>query len=139
MALHITYYVSFADGANEFRETEVSRPVYLEFERFVKQERNLRRWDERYLEYSALTDEELLQRAVQKPKDVETLVLENLQNEQLRQTIAELPEVQRRRFILHYIFGMTFRQIGKLEGKHWTSISESICMATKKVKENFER
>jgi hypothetical protein len=37
------YYVSFADGQTVHRETEVSRPVYLEFLRFVKTERNLRR------------------------------------------------------------------------------------------------
>ncbi|MGI6176338.1 MAG: hypothetical protein ACOYJC_09355 [Christensenellales bacterium] len=37
------YYVSFQDGQAIMRETEVSRPVYLEFLRFVKHERNLRR------------------------------------------------------------------------------------------------
>ena len=44
------YYVSFTDGQAIHRETEVSRPVYLEFLRFVKIERSLRRWDERHIE-----------------------------------------------------------------------------------------
>jgi hypothetical protein len=50
------YYVSFQDGRIIMRETEVSRPVYLEFLRFTKHERNLRRWDERHTEQSELTD-----------------------------------------------------------------------------------
>jgi hypothetical protein len=44
------YYVAFTDGQAVLRETEVSRPVYLEFLRFVKVERNLRRFDERHIE-----------------------------------------------------------------------------------------
>jgi len=58
------FYVSFADGQAIPRETEVSRPVYLEFCRFVKRERNLRRSDERHIEQSELTDETLYNRAL---------------------------------------------------------------------------
>jgi len=52
----IRYFISFTDGQAVYREIEVSRPVYLEFLRFVKTERNLRRWDERHSEQSDLTD-----------------------------------------------------------------------------------
>ena len=38
------YYVTFTDGQAVQRETEVSRPVYIEFLRFIRIERNLRRW-----------------------------------------------------------------------------------------------
>ncbi len=92
------YYVSFADGQAVMRETEVSHPVYLEFLHFIKQERNLRRSDERHIEQFDLTDEALYDRALRPPKGVEETVLEDQRNEWLRQAIAGLPETQRRRF-----------------------------------------
>lgn len=91
------YFISFMDGQAILRETEVSRPVYLEFLRFVKAERNLRRWDERHTEQSDLTDESLYDRALHKPKSVEDTAFDSLRNEKLRQAIQKLPELQRRR------------------------------------------
>jgi len=135
------YYVSFADGQAILRETEVSRPVYLEFLRFVKQERNLRRWDERHTEQSELSDETLYSRALNPPKGVEETVFNSQRNERLREAIAELPEVQRRRFILYYEFGLTYEQIAEMEGRRISSIYESVQGAEKKIKEklkNFE-
>ena len=49
------YFVAFTDGQGNFRETEVSKAVYMEFCHFIKRERNLRRSDERHLEQSELT------------------------------------------------------------------------------------
>jgi RNA polymerase sigma-70 factor (ECF subfamily) len=91
------YFISFTDGEDIRRETEVSRPVYNEFLRFVKTERNLRRWEERHIEQSDLTDETLNRRALNPPKSVEETIFDSQRNERLRQTVAELPEIGRRR------------------------------------------
>ena len=61
------YFVAFTDGQGNFRETEVTKAVYMEFCHFIKCERNLRRSDERHLEQSELTEETLCRRAVHKP------------------------------------------------------------------------
>ncbi len=101
------YYVSFTDGQAIQRETEVSRPVYLEFLRFIKVERNLRRSDERNIEQLDLSDEVLYNRALIQPKSVEETTFDSLRNEQLRLAIQQLPEIQRRRFVLYHEFGLT--------------------------------
>jgi len=129
------YYVSFTDGQAIPRETEVSRPVYLEFLRFVKQERNLRRWDERHEEQSELSDETLYNRALHPPKSVEEAVFDSQRDEHLRQAIAELPEIQRRRFILYHEFGLTYEQIAAMEGCHRMSVCNSVLLAEKKIRE----
>jgi RNA polymerase sigma-70 factor (ECF subfamily) len=129
------YYVSFTDGQAIHRETEVSRPVYLEFCRFVKQERNLRRWDERHTEQSDLADETLYNRAAIPPKSVEETVFDSERNERLRQSIAELPEIQRRRFVLHHEFGLTYEQIAKMEGCSKVSAFRSVNRAEEKIRE----
>jgi len=133
------YYVSFKDGQAIMRETEVSRPVYLEFMRFVKQERNLRRWDERHVEQSELTDETLYSRALNPPKGVEELTYDSMRNERLRRVIAELPEIQRRRFILHYEFGLNFEQIAEMEGCKRQPITRSIERAEEKIREAIKK
>lgn len=51
---------------------------------------------------------------------------------------GDLTEVQRRRFILHFFQGLSYREIGKLEGVHFTSVDESIDAAKRKLKKNFK-
>ena len=111
------YYVSFTDGQNINREVEVSQPVYSEFLRFVKTERNLKRWTERYIEHSCLTCETLFKRALHPQKSAEETVLEKIRNERVRQAINNLTEIQKRRFILYYEFNMTYEEIAEIEGR----------------------
>lgn len=129
------YYVTFKDGQAIPRETEVSRPVYLEFLRFVKHERNLRRSDERHIEQSEMTDETLHNRAVHTPKDIDEGVFDSMRNERLRQIITELPEIQRRRFILYHEFGLTYEQIAVMEGCKRQPVTRSIQRAEEKIRE----
>lgn len=128
------YFASFQDGQGILRETEVSHPVYLEFSHFVKAERNLHRWDERHTEQSDLTDESLYDRASHKPKSVEDTAFDNLQNEQLRQVIQNLHELQRRRFVLHHEFGLTYEQIAEMEGCSKVSVFRSVSRAEEKIR-----
>ena len=132
------YFISFKDGQAILRETEVSRPVYLEFCRFVKRERNLRRSDERHIEQSDLTDETLYNRATSPPKPVDETVFDSMRDERLRQAIAELPETQRRRFVLHHEFGLTYEQIASMEGCKKQSANESVMLAEKKIRDKLK-
>ena len=131
------YYVSFIDGQAIYRETEVSRPVYLELLRFIKVERNLRRWDERHTEQSDLTDA-LHNRGFCPQKSVEETTFESLQNEQLRFAVQSLSEIQRRRFSLYYEFGLTYEQIAKVEGCSSQAIAKAVKGAKIKIKNYFE-
>ncbi|MDF1494534.1 RNA polymerase sigma factor [Caproiciproducens sp. CPB-2] len=132
------YYVAFMDGQAVLRETEVPRPVYLEFLRFVKVERNFRRSDERHIEQSELTDETLYNRATHPPKSVEETAFDSLQNERLRKAIAELSEVQRRRFVLYHEFGLTHEQIAKMEDCTFQAVAKSVKAAESVIKILFK-
>ena len=131
------YYVSFSDGHGVHRETEVSRPVYLEFLRFVKNERNLRRWDERHLERSDLTEEILYDRALIPPKSLDEMIVDRSRNKELLLAIWRLPEIQRRRFVLHHEFGLTYGQIAKIEGCHFTSVGLAVLRAEEKIRKKL--
>ena len=47
---------------------------------------------------------------------------------------GELTEVQRRRFVLHFFKGLSYRQIAAQESVHFTSVQESIDAAVRKMK-----
>ena len=132
------YYISFTDGQGIDRETEVSRPVYLEFSRFVRSERNLRRWDERHTERTDLTDEALRDRTLNPQKGVEETVFDSLRNEQLLLAIQNLPTIQRRRFVLYHEFGLTYERIAKMEGRAKTPVKRSVDRAEKKIREKIK-
>ena len=127
------YFVAFTDGQGNFQETEVSKAVYTEFCHFIKRERNLRRSDERHLEQSELTEETLCRRAVHKPKPVDEAVSDTIRMERLNRAIMELPEIQRRRFMLHFDLGLTYEQIGAMEGCTKMPIKRSIDRAIEKI------
>ena len=131
------YYISFADGQATSYETEVSHSVYMEFLRFAKKERNLRRWDERHIEQRELTDEMLYERALHKPKSLERIVSDDMQNEQLQLAIQQLPKIQRRRFVLYHEFGLTYEQIAHMEGCTFQAVALSIKIAEEKIKKTF--
>jgi RNA polymerase sigma-70 factor (ECF subfamily) len=127
------YFVSFKGGQAIVREIEVSETVYLAFCQFVKTERSLRRWDERHTEYSELTDETLNDRARFTQKGVDETAIETECTETLYRAIAELPEIQRRRFLLYCEHGMTYAAIGRLEGCSATSVKDSVDRASAKI------
>lgn len=52
---------------------------------------------------------------------------------------GDLTEVQRRRFILHFFQGLSYRQIARLEGVFFTSVAESLEAAMGKLKKFFEK
>ena len=132
------YFVSFVDGENIRRDTEVSRSVFLEIYKSIKKARNLTRSDERHIEKSDMTEETLYSRAVHPTKNVEDVVIDIDQSNLLRAAIADLSETQRRRFILHYDFGRTYEQIAVAEGCSFQSVGKSILLAEEKIKTFFE-
>ncbi|MGI5849500.1 MAG: RNA polymerase sigma factor [Christensenellales bacterium] len=67
------------------------------------------------------------------------MVVDSQQNERLRKAITELPEVQRRRFILYHEFGLTYGQIAEMEGCSFQAIAKSIKAAGNKIKELFNK
>lgn len=51
---------------------------------------------------------------------------------------GNLTVVQRRRFIMHFFKGVSYRQIAMIEGVFFTSVAESVTAATRKLKKYFK-
>ena len=132
------YYVTFKDGYGVRHESEVSHAVFQEFLLFIKLERNLRRWEERHIEQSELSDETLYFRALRKPRSIEDMAIENQRNERLKLAIQQLPKIQRRRFVLYHKHGLTYEEIAGIERCSIVSAFKSVTRAEEKTKENLK-
>ena len=87
----------------------------MAFRRLELDERKIEGWDYRHREFSEIMEETLNWRAVRQPKSIEEVILEEERAELLQRIISKLPEMQRRRFLLHYEYEMTYKEIGKIE------------------------
>ena len=132
------YYITFTNAHGESHDTQVPRNVFATYLRFEKDERNLRRWDERHREQSDLTETTLHRRALHLPRNVEDMVVDAEHGELLRRAIAELPEVQKRRFLMYHDDGLTFEEIATLESCTKRAIKFSVDIAEEKVRKFFE-
>ena len=131
------YYITFTDAHGESHKEQVPRTVFATYLRFEKNERNLRRWDERYREQSDLTEATLHRRALHLPRSVDDMVIAAEQGEVLRRAIAELPEVQRRRFLMYHEDGLTYEEIAEREGCIFQAVAKSVKSAESKIKNLF--
>ena len=127
------FFISFKDGQDVPHEVETNQTIYDEFIAFRKINRNLQSFDERHREYSELTDKTLNRRVTKTLKSVEDTVINFERSELLQKAIAELPEIQRRRFVLYYDYGMTYAAIGLMDDCSATSARSSVEIARKKV------
>ena len=108
---------------------EVSTPVKELLEQSDRQIRSQRRQDRRHLDYvdfiGGLTDA-----AMNHPQaDAADLVMKMESYRQLYAAIGKLPEVQRRRLLLHFVDNLTYRQIAKLEKVDFRTVGRSVVRA----------
>lgn len=128
------YFISFKDGQGEHHELEVSEQFFIEFRQMKRRNRNLLQWDERHREFSEVWDETLNRRARKLPKSIEELMIEAERSELLQQAIGNLPDIQRRRFLLYYEYDYNYYQIGEMEHCTASSVGQSVSRAREKVK-----
>lgn len=121
-----SYHISFRDGQGKIQKLCVSYDFYMAFRRLELDERKIEGWDYRHREFSEIMEETLNWRAVRQPKSIEEVILEEERAELLQRIISKLPEMQRRRFLLHYEYEMTYKEIGKIEHCSQQSVGLSL-------------
>ena len=133
------YSISFKDGQGEHHELEVSEHLFLEFRQMERRNRNLQQWNQRHREFNEVWDETLYRRALRVPKTLDERMIEKERNEIFVKTVARLPEIQRRRFLLYYEYDLNFYQIGKMEHCTASAIQKSVSVAREKVKAEMRK
>ena len=133
------YFISFKDGQGERHELEVFEQLFIEFRQMERKNRNLQQWNQRHREFNEVWDETLYRRALRVPKMLDERMIENERNEIFVKTVARLPEIQRRRFLLYYEYDLNFYQIGKMEHCTASAVQKSVSVAREKVKAEMRK
>ena len=135
----IRYFISFKDGQGEHHELEVSEQLFFEFRQMERRNRNLQQWDERHREFNEVWDETLYRRALRVPKSLDERMIEEERNELLSKAVDQLPEIQRRRFLLYYEYDFNFYQIAGMEHCTASAVQKSVSVAREKVKAEMRK
>ena len=129
-----TYYISFTDGQGIFHKQEISMELYAAFNSFELEDISWINEASRHLTEIEAGEEPFVHRIADPSEPVEDHVYRRIMYQELHKAIAQLPEIQRRRVLLHYFGGYTYEQIAEMEGCKHPAIIKSIRAAEKNLK-----
>ena len=114
---------------------EVSTSVKELLSQSDRQIRSQRRQDRRYLTYTDFIDNltEITMKSLPQI-DPANLLIEKENQKRLWAAVDKLPTLQRQRLILHFVDGLTHRQISNMQGVNRATISHSIERALKQLR-----
>lgn len=131
------YIVSFKDVRGKTQKIEVSEEIYKTFDRFELDDiKELNEYD-RHIEHSEVFENNLTEKAMDKPILVDEMVENQIINEELKKAIQELPEIQRNRLKKYYFEDMTFEEIAREEKCSKVAVKYSIDIAIQKISKKF--
>ena len=129
------YIVSFKDGIGITRIVEVTKEVYEAFDRFELDDlRELNEYDN-HIEHSEIYENNLNERAKDKPLSIEDEIIKKSTFEELKNAIDMLPDIQKRRIKKYYFADKTLEEIAKEEACTFRAVKFSIDIGLKKLKE----
>lgn len=73
------------------------------------------------------------------PKSLDERMIEEERNELLSKAVDQLPEIQRRRFLLYYEYDFNFYQIAGMEHCTASAVQKSVSVAREKVKAEMRK
>ena len=123
------YYIAYENRDVSIKK-EVTKEEYRMYQSFRSIEIREHNIYQRYIEHKELSEAKLFQRSRQKESDtiIDTLYKQSIVKA-LHEAIASLPEIQRRRLVLHCVDGLSLAQIAQKERCSKSSIQSSIRIA----------
>lgn len=128
------YFVSFRTTGGHSVCLEVEREVFEAMDRFELDDLSYMNEIDNHYERSELTEASLASRMANKMESFENVVLNKMREDALKEEITHLPAVQRRRLVLYYYGGFSYREIAEMEGCSAIAVKKSIDAAKKKLK-----
>lgn len=128
------YFITFPDMQGSQICMEIQQEVFELLDEFELEDLSFLNEVDNHYERSELTEASLNARAVVHQEPVEDIVAQRIQNQQLHRAITLLPEVQRRRLVMHYFGGLTYKQIADKEGCIFQAVAKSIKSAENTLK-----
>ena len=133
------YVVSFKDVKGHLQNVEVSKEIYLAFDRFELEDLSEMNEYDNHIEHSEIYENNLEVRAKNKPISLEDEVIQKSTFEELKKAIDSLPNIQRRRIKKYYFEEKNEIQIAKEENATHQAVHKSLSNALIKLKEILKK
>lgn len=128
------YYITFKDGKALEQCVEISEELFQVFDQFELDDIRHMHVVERHMEHSEVYEKTLFKRTDRYEESAEDKGIWNLTVSELYAAISVLPKVQKRRLVLRYFAGLTYKQIAAIEGCSISPVIRSVETAIKKLK-----
>ena len=135
------FIVSFIDGGGKLNEVAISSETFHALQELKLAENRQAYLTELYVSHfiSSENDEEISSMAFYPLISTEDYLWATALTEYVSKIITELPDIQRRRFIMHYVDGLTTREIALIERCSFVAVSYSIQIARRKIEEQIKK
>lgn len=129
------YVVTFKDGTNKLKVVEISEKIFQTMNSFELDDISELNEFDRHIEHSEVFENNLNERAMDKPISLEDEIIRKAGFDELKKAINMLPEVQKRRIKMYYFDELSVYQIADMEHSSHQAISKSLGLAIQKLKE----
>ncbi len=129
-----SYVVEFKDNKNAIQKVEITEEIYQALDKFELEDISQIHKYRKHIEHNEVYEETLYHRAINITVSIDEEIESRFINEELKDAINKLSEVQKRRIKMYYFEDKTLEEIAKIEGCHFTSVKESISSGLKKLK-----
>lgn len=133
------YKVSFKDGQKRLRIVKVTKAVYEAFDNFELTDKKQMNEYERHIEYSEIFENNIDQRMIEKPMNLEDEIIQRITYEELNNALDQLSDIQKIRIKKYYFQEKNEYQIAKEENTSQQAISKSIKLSLEKLKEILKK
>lgn len=116
------YIISFKDSKGILQNVEVTEKIYKAFDRFELDDLSEMNEFDNHIEHSEVFENNLNNRAMDKPISLEDEVIRKSTFDELKKAIEMLPEVQKRRIKKYYFEDKTEQQIADEENATHQSV-----------------
>lgn len=131
------YICKFKDSRNILQEIKISKEVYDAFDKFELEDISQIHKIRKHIEHNEVYEDTLFHRAIIETKSVEDEVENRLLNEELKNAIKLLNDIQKRRLIKYYFEDKSLEEIALEEGTSHQAISKSIHKAIEEIQKNL--
>ncbi len=133
-----TYIVEFKDVKNIIHRVEVSEKVYEAFDRFELEDISQIHKIKKHIERNEVYEETLFHKSINTSISVEDEVESKLLNEDLKNAINDLNDVQKRRIQKYFFENKTYEEIANEENCSKVAVKYSIDIALEKISKKIK-
>ena len=132
------HIIKFKDSNNNLQIVEITEEVYKVFDRAELDDISQIHKYRKYIEHSEVYEETLYHRAINHPISIEEEVETKMLFDELKNSINQLSNVQKRRIKMYYFENMMIEEIATLENTTHQAVSKSIRRGIEQIKKNIK-